>query len=81
MTSQHLRQLLTARPFRPFTIRTADGTRLRIRHPELAALSPSGRVVVVFGDDDAFQMIDVLMITILEGGNGHPRKRNGRSSK
>ena len=36
---QRLRELLTAKPFTPFTITMSDGSKHEVRHPEHAALA------------------------------------------
>lgn len=80
MTSDHLRRIHAERPFSPFVIHLADGRKLLVRHPELLAVSQSGRIAVVFTPDDAVHHLDVLMITELEvkkgkSSNGHQRRR------
>ena len=46
-----IRRLLSARPFVPFTIYPADGAELHVPTVDHAAVSPNGRIVVVFFDD------------------------------
>jgi hypothetical protein len=82
MTSIKIKDLLKAQPFRPFEMRLTDGQRFVINHPEFAAVSPSGRTVVVFepGDEDEhFRVLDILLITTLEPlrqkPNGKPRRK------
>lgn len=80
MTSDRLKQVHSDRPFLPFIVRLADGRRLPVRHPEMLAMSPTGRTVVLITPDDAVHHLDVLMITDLEirkrgESNGHARRR------
>lgn len=75
MTTEQFRKALSARPFRPFTIRTADGERLRVPHPEFALLSPGGRTAVIATGDEEFEIVDLLLVSAIEMRNGH---RNGR---
>lgn len=70
MTVDQLRQFHQARPFRPFSLHLADGQSVAVRHPEFLAQSPSGRTVIVYGRDDAFDVIDLTLVTRLEVGNG-----------
>ena len=70
MTVDQLRQVHRARPFRPFSLHLADRQKVAVRHPEFLAQSPSGRTVIVYGRDDAFDVIDLLLVTRLEIGNG-----------
>ncbi|MBS0660233.1 MAG: hypothetical protein JSR82_18585 [Verrucomicrobia bacterium] len=61
-----LRQQLQTRPFVPFAVRTGDGERYRIPHPDFAFLSPSGRTLIVYVTDEVMIQIDVFLITALE---------------
>jgi hypothetical protein len=78
MTIERLRSVHQARPFRPFTLHTADGKKIRIPHPEVLALSPSGRTVVICLSEDNLDIIDVLMIVRIEVSNGVARRRSRR---
>lgn len=65
MLSQ-LRQLLAARPFRPFTVCVSDGRRLFVPHWEFAHVGPGGSTVIVYLTGDAFDIVSPLHITRLE---------------
>ena len=74
MTSEQLRATREANPFRPFTIHLADGRSLRVLHRDYISVSPSGRTVIVYQNDDAFSILDMLLITELAveaGSNPH----------
>lgn len=75
MTSVQLREMVNAQPFRPLDIHLADGRKVHVKHPEFIATSPSGRTAIVFYEDEAFEIIDVLHITSIEVRNGR-RKRS-----
>ncbi|HEV3410305.1 MAG TPA: hypothetical protein VG095_08415 [Chthoniobacterales bacterium] len=47
MTIEEIRELKRANPFRPFVLGLKDGERVVITRPELIALSPTGKSVVV----------------------------------
>ncbi len=57
-----------------------DGGRLVVKHEDFVALAPSGRELIVYRHDreDDYQVVDVMMVTRLEVGNGNgarkPRK-------
>lgn len=53
-------------PFRPFTIRMADGRTFQVDHPDFIALSPSGRTVIIFQRDDSYSILDLLLMSELE---------------
>ena len=80
MTTERLRTVHSARPFRPFPLHMADGKKIRVTHPEIMSISPSGRSIVVNLPDDSFHHIDLLMVVRIEVKNGHVRRRNGRHS-
>jgi hypothetical protein len=75
MTTVKLRELHNARPFHPFIIHLADGRTVSVTHPEVMAVSPSGRTVHVVHKDDSFNIIDLLLVTDLEV------KSNGKSAR
>ena len=83
MTSDKLREVLLAQPFYPFVLHMADGRALTVKHPELMAISPSGRLAYLFqqGDSrDSGHHLDILLITDVEvltgrADNGHKRRR------
>jgi len=62
MEIDQFRSALHTRPFRPFTVVTADGERHAVGHPEMVALTPSGRTVVLF-DDLGITVVDMNAIT------------------
>lgn len=69
MTSQELRAALQATPFRPFTVRMADGRSFEIRHPDFLLVGPNSRTVFAFSPSgDEFSILDVLLMTEIEFG-------------
>ena len=67
MTAAELKQLLHATPFRPFTAYVPSDRPFLIKHTDFAALSPTGRTLIVFhSDDDAFDILDVPLIARVE---------------
>jgi len=80
MTSDRLRDICRAQPFRPFTMHLADGRHIPVLHQEFLMPSPSGRTVVVYQPDDSLNIADMLLVTDLEikpngGTSRRPRKR------
>jgi hypothetical protein len=69
MTIDQLRSVLNAVPFRPFAIHLADGSQIRVRHPDFLAQSPTGRTIVVYRDDDTHSIVDLLLVTELKVEN------------
>ena len=66
MTIQQLRAAHHTMPFRPFTIHMADGRSFSVPHPDFLSMSPSGRTVIVYQEDDSFSILDLLLTTEIE---------------
>jgi len=64
-TSAQLRTLITARPFRPFTIKMASGERFTVRYPENAACDLRGRELAVY-DEEGMHLIEMLLVEVME---------------
>jgi hypothetical protein len=73
MTTDQFEAMLHQMPFRPFTIRMADGRSFEVVHRDFVARSPSGRTVIIFGKDENYSVLDLLLMSELEvhAGNGH----------
>jgi len=67
MTIEELRNARAANPFRPFTIRLADGRSFLVPHRDYLSMSPvGGRTVIVYGTNQgAFSILDLLLVTEL----------------
>ena len=72
MTIEQFKTTLHLQPFRPFTIRMADGRAFQVSHPDFVAQSPSGRTVIVFQPDESYSVLDLLQMTELQVVNGQP---------
>lgn len=79
MTVEQLRKAHQARPFEPFTLRTADGREYPVAHNEFLSFSQSGRTVVVSTPDDSYEVLDLLLVTSLHRGNGRPTQPAART--
>jgi hypothetical protein len=75
MTIEQLRNFHEARPFRPFEICLADGRSIPVDHPEFLSRSVSGRTIGVALDNDAIEVIDLLLVTSLKPKGAGPRSR------
>lgn len=72
MTIEQFKTTLHQQPFRPFTIRMADGRMFPVMHPDFVAQSPTGRTVIVYLPDDTYSVLDLLLMTELQVTNGQP---------
>jgi hypothetical protein len=77
MTTDQLRNIWKAEPFRPFIIHLADGRQVEVAHPEFLSRSPSGRSIIVYQPDESFNVIDLLLVTDLEVNSNGRGKRRG----
>jgi hypothetical protein len=77
VTIQQLDNAHRAQLFRPFTIHMGDGRALEVPHPEFLSRSPTGRTVIVYGNDDDFSILDLLLLTEIEV---HPPKKAGEAA-
>lgn len=76
MTIEAFRKHWTTKPFQPFAIHLADGRWLAVKHPEHVAMSQSGRTVSILDlEVDAFETVDLLLVTSLKPLNGSGNKR------
>ena len=63
MTADAIRHYITAVPFRPFTLHTADGRAIPVHARDFALVSPLGLTVHVFQPDDSQDLLDTSLIT------------------
>ncbi len=76
MTIDQVRKLHRTVPFQPFDIHLADSRALSVDHPELLAIIPPGRSIVVGLPGGTAEIVDLLLVTSLKlRANGHERKR------
>jgi hypothetical protein len=75
MTSDQLKTLHEAKPFRPFTIHMADGTSVDVNHPELMLRTQGGRTAFVNTEGEKVTIVDLLLVTKLTYSDGNGRRR------
>lgn len=71
MEIEGLREAVKRQPFKPFTIRLADGRAMRVPHPEFLAIGPN--VVILVTENDSWLEIDPFLVVSLDYGasRGH----------
>jgi hypothetical protein len=62
----------------PCTLRLSDGTRVRIAHPDFAAVTPG--LIVVVGKRYSVTKIDPLHVVAIEEASPKKTKPNGKRS-
>ena len=80
MTIQEIQRLRDAKPFEPFRVLVADGSRFDVWHPEYLGQSPSGRMITIGLDDDSFMTLDLLLVAGVHKGIKR-KSKNGRNKK
>jgi hypothetical protein len=53
----------------------ADGRHISVPHMEFMAIGPTGRTVIVYDEDDAHNIIDLLLVTDIRVENGSKRRK------
>ena len=75
MKPDEIRNLLRATPFRPFKIFMVSEKMFSIPHPEFALLTPPGRTLVIYNnEDEALELLDVALIARAEVPSGTPAR-------
>ena len=64
MDIARIREALHKQPFKPFTIRLADGRSLAVPHPDFVALSK--RRIVVVAEDDSWTVVEPPLVVSLD---------------
>ena len=63
MNAAELKRLLHATPFHPFTVYLASEKAFVVPHVDFAALSPTGRTLIVFREEDG--TFDILYVPLI----------------
>ncbi len=62
VTFDTIRSIIRAVPFRPIRIFLADQRTIDVRHPEFAAVAPTGRELTVYTPDGRMERLNLLLI-------------------
>lgn len=66
MTLEEVRSLVHAAPFRSFDMHLADGSAIRVPHPDFIAIPAAGRTVALYKEGErAHTIVDLLLVTRL----------------
>ena len=68
MTAEQLRQHVTAVPFTPFHIRTADGRRIPVLNRDFILITPTQTHTFVFQPDGSYVVLDIHLLPAVEYG-------------
>ena len=64
MDIEGIRQALHGEPFKPFTLRLADGRALPVPHSDFVAVSP--KRIIVIAEDSSWSVIEPLLVVSLD---------------
>jgi hypothetical protein len=80
MRTNELRAASHKTPFRPFTIRMADGRQYDVPHQDFLLIHPGGRAAIVATiEDEFFEVVDIGLIASLHYGNGRKTQRRRKA--
>ena len=65
MTIEFFERAHKAHPFRPFSLRLADGRSIPVPHPEFLAFNGRSRTAIVTDEGDGFEVVDLLLVISL----------------
>ena len=63
MKIDEIRTLLHSQPFVPFALHLADGREFLIAHPDFIATAHKSDTIVVYQEDDTFNIVDLSLAT------------------
>ena len=64
MTANALREAIDSG--KPFRLRSGDGAVIEVPTRDHAFLNPTGRLIVVFTNDDGARVLDVALVTAID---------------
>ena len=64
MTANALREAIDSG--KPFRLRSGDGAVIEVATRDHAFLNPTGRLIVVFTNDDGARVLDVALVTAID---------------
>ena len=65
MTTEAIKTAVQRRPFRPFSVRLADGSQIQIESQDFVALHPAGKTFVIFEPDGGYRIVDIPLVADL----------------
>jgi len=82
MTIDRIRKVVQAEPFQPFILSLADGRRFLVRSPGFIFITPeASRTIIVAESGEDYSIIDLLMVTSIDVGNGRKCRSNGKAPR
>ena len=63
MTTEAIKTVVQSKPFRPFSLRLANGLQIQIQDQDRVALHPDGKTFVIFEPNDGYRIVDIPLVT------------------
>lgn len=81
MIFEGFREAQRAVPFVPYCIHLPDGRKLKVVHPDVVAISPVGRLALVYDPDGRWHNVDFRLVSDLSLEPVKPPSRRRRSRR
>ncbi len=65
MTTEAIKDAIQRRPFRPFSVRLADGSQIQIESQDYVAMHPVGKTFIIFEPNGGHRIVDIPLVTDL----------------
>ena len=65
MTTEVIKDAIQKRPFRPFSVRLADGSEIQVEDQDYVALHPAGKTFIIFEPNGGYRIVDIPLVTDL----------------
>ncbi len=65
MTTEAIKTAVQSRPFRPLTVRLANGLQIQIQSEEHVAVHPDGKTFIIFEPNGGYRIVDIPLVTDL----------------
>lgn len=77
MIAEEIRTLQSVNPFQPYTVHTADGHELFVKHPDYCFVTPGNDTLYVFSDEIRREIVATRNVTrvVPVERQTRPRKR------
>jgi len=78
MRGVKFREMLHAKPFRPFLVKTTDGDTFEVDHPDFAMMDHEAKEVAIFDKQNHFRFVNMNHVVSLEPVRNGSRKPGRR---
>jgi hypothetical protein len=66
MAADEMRKAIMRIPFEPFTIISADGTKIPVVGRDFIFISPNGRTLNIYQKDNSSCLLDTMLVTSIQ---------------